>query len=143
VVGFVSVSSTGEVLIALAANRWAELSGTAESDSLDFKRSPYSMSQQDPGKAERQKWELAKDVAALANAQGGLMVIGVGTQRQQHEIADLVSEIKPFSRALVDPVQYQDATRNGVPRPSGRAVPLVSTRSDHQSHLRHRGPSSA
>lgn len=49
--------------------------GVAEDVDLDFKRDTY-------GKAEKSTRELAKDVAAFANAAGGVIVIGVGDDGQ-------------------------------------------------------------
>jgi hypothetical protein len=52
------------------------LVGQLEGDWLDVKRAPYRLDQED------QEFELAKDVAALANAGGGLIVIGMKTRKR-------------------------------------------------------------
>lgn len=64
-----------EALLGAALDRLDEtavrrLAGVAEDDDLDFKESRY-------GASDSAKQELAKDVAALANAGGGALVLGV------------------------------------------------------------------
>jgi hypothetical protein len=41
------------------------------------------------------KWELAKDVAGLANLGGGLLVIGVGTKKKEGNFSEIASELRP------------------------------------------------
>lgn len=52
------------------------LVGQPEGEWLDAKRAPYRLSE------ESQEFELAKDVAALANADGGLIIIGMKTRNR-------------------------------------------------------------
>jgi predicted HTH transcriptional regulator len=49
---------------------------------IEFKGEPYRLEQ------DSQKFELAKDVSALANAAGGLIVIGARTQRDDQVAVD-------------------------------------------------------
>jgi hypothetical protein len=60
----------------LKAGRADVLIGQQESEWLDAKREPYRL------KDDREKWELAKDVASFANSPyGGLIAIGLGTSQ--------------------------------------------------------------
>ena len=52
--------------------------------------------------------ELAKDVVALANAGGGLIIIGARTRLDDEHATEVIKEIRPFSRDLVSTVRYQD-----------------------------------
>jgi hypothetical protein len=52
------------------------LVGQPEGEWLDAKRAPYRLDE------ESQEFELAKDVAALANAEGGLIIIGMKTRNR-------------------------------------------------------------
>lgn len=55
--------------------------GLPETQRLDWKRDPYETSDKKDGQAVRD--EFCKDVAALANAQGGVLVIGVAEKRNK------------------------------------------------------------
>jgi hypothetical protein len=52
--------------------------------------------------------QLAKDVAAFANHQGGMLVIGVETNRQPHEVADVAVKVRPVPLSIIDPTRYHD-----------------------------------
>jgi Putative DNA-binding domain len=67
------------------------LIGQEEAEWIDFKREGYA-------KTERGKLELAKDVASFANADGGLLVLGVATTKAGHvETASAVTPCPPGS----------------------------------------------
>src|SRR5260370_40605430 len=80
--GRMSVGSQGELVEVLVRGDFERLLGTEESSWVEFKRDPYHL------KTPRDCWELAKDVAAFANHQGGTIVIGVATERRTHEVSD-------------------------------------------------------
>jgi hypothetical protein len=67
---------------------------------LECKETPYQLSQQ------YQKQELAKDVAALANAEGGIILLGVRTERDNIHRRDEIRRISPFHQHLIDTSQY-------------------------------------
>src|SRR4051794_33468123 len=75
---------------------------------LDLKKQPYVLTQP------RQDFELAKDVSALANAAGGLLVLGFGTQQPETALVERVSEKAPFASGLVDRAQYLAKVRQLV-----------------------------
>lgn len=82
------------LVAALAAHRSGDLLGTAEAGWVEFKRQPYDLDRP------AGKFELAKDVAAMANANGGVIVIGVATSSPPHEVLEVASEIRPFAKEL-------------------------------------------
>jgi hypothetical protein len=73
--GQVQMNSVQAVLGALEEKRFDSLIGLPECEWLEAKLSPYILD------SLQQKCELAKDVTALANAAGGLIVIGFDTER--------------------------------------------------------------
>ena len=96
-----TVRSDLDLVAALAQGAPGRLIGTAESDRLDFKQSPYPLG------TDKGKYDLCSDVAALANAQGGLIVCGVKAKRRSEEILEAASELTPFARSLVNIETHQ------------------------------------
>lgn len=90
------------VIEALAANRPEDLIGLAESSVVDFKSTPYAVD------TDRGKFELCKDVAAFANAQGGLLVLGVETEKDADQALEIVKALHPFSQNRADVHRYID-----------------------------------
>lgn len=87
--------SIDEVRQALRDRKFDELLGLRECNWLDVKSGPYQFTR--PSGAE----ELAKDVAAFANAAGGgLLLIGFKTVAD-HD-SEIISELRPIPRSLVD-----------------------------------------
>jgi Putative DNA-binding domain len=91
-----------DLLRALRAGEFDRLVGTPESDWLDLKVEPYRLD------TAKDRWEIAKDVAAFANHQGGRIVIGVQTARQPHEVVDIAVKVRPVPLTLIDPKRHQD-----------------------------------
>lgn len=101
-----------EVVERLDALDDAAVLGEPETEHLDFKEQPYLLN------TDKGRWELAKDVAALANSGGGCLVIGVGTATPADREEEVASEIKPFPAALADVQQMRttiDATSGVYP----------------------------
>jgi hypothetical protein len=73
----VTVRDADEPRDALAAGRPERLIGARKCAWLDAKGQPYQLDQP------RSAAELAKDVAALANTGGGVIVVGLRTRRGQ------------------------------------------------------------
>ena len=106
-----------EVLEKLEAGDFAALIGLMEGDWLDAKETPYILETQ------KQKLELAKDVTAMANAGGGLIVIGYDCEKQPTTAGEQIVEVKPFSLSLVDPDKWNQILANLVhPPPHGVTV---------------------
>lgn len=93
----VAVGSLEELFAALARRTagFQALVGTAESDQLEFKGQPYGIDQL------RHKLELAKDLSALANAGGGVIVLGARTEKDPLSEFDVVTSISEIPRDLV------------------------------------------
>lgn len=92
-----AVSSLEELFGALARKSvgFQSLIGTPESDVMEFKSQPYGLDQP------RHKLELAKDLSALANSGGGVIVLGARTERDPRQEIDTVISISEIPRALV------------------------------------------
>ena len=95
-----SIDSQGALFAALGNGSFGLVVGTLETEWLEFKRQPYRL------ETLKDKWALAKDVVAFANARGGCIVIGFETKRETHEIADRAIAHRPVPRDHVDPDQY-------------------------------------
>lgn len=92
--------SIEDVRQALRDRKFDELLGLRECDWLDVKSGPYQFT--NPAGVE----ELAKDVAAFANAAGGgLLLIGFKTIAD-HD-SEIISELRPIPRSLVDLDRYR------------------------------------
>jgi len=79
-----------QILAALGSGSFDSLVGEFETSQLECKRQPYDLA------SEEQKLELAKDVSALANAAGGLLVIGYSTVRDEAHQEDRIDRCRPF-----------------------------------------------
>ncbi len=99
---------------ALRAGSPEELLGLAECGWLDAKGGIYRLD--DPAGAE----ELAKDVAAFANAKtGGLLLVGFGTRKEYD--SEILDRVRPVPRGLVDLDRHRKLIRERV-IPSPRDV---------------------
>jgi hypothetical protein len=113
----------GEITLPIAldlvrASRSELLIGMRESDWLEVKRAPYRLDE------DTEKIELAKDVAAMANSGGGMILLGVKAKKlPEHE------EIQAINRcrlADVSPRRYRDLIHRRVyPEVRGFDVELI------------------
>jgi hypothetical protein len=92
----------GEALQILETGDFDAFLGVREDVEIEFKGQPYQVDQ------EGAKFELAKDVAALANGSGGVIIIGVETETTEASPLDTAARIRPMARGLVDEVRYVD-----------------------------------
>ena len=74
-------------------------------------------------------WELAKDVSAMANAQGGLLLVGAKTKRLENSFVEQVDEIRPVPTRFVNEEQLRGALKNLVFPAIGNYVALHRFRS--------------
>jgi predicted HTH transcriptional regulator len=61
---------------------------------------------------------LARDVSAMANAGGGLIVIGFDCEKQPTTAGEQIVEVKPFSLNLIDPDKWSQILVNLVHPPA-------------------------
>ncbi|MBV9880968.1 MAG: ATP-binding protein [Gemmatirosa sp.] len=92
------------------------------------------------------RYELAKDVSALANANGGMIVIGVATERAESEMLDRVSALDLVPPDAVKPSALEGIIREHVHPPipdlsvswvedvAGRGLGVVVIRVPAQQH---------
>jgi hypothetical protein len=92
----------------LLSGAFAALVGCLEDDHLECKAAPYDLD------VERTKMELAKDVSALANSDGGIVLIGVHTERDPTYKSDIIRRVSCFTRDLVDLGRYRDVISDWV-----------------------------
>jgi predicted HTH transcriptional regulator len=106
-----------EALAILGQGEFDRFVGTAEGLELEFKSEPYRLDE------DSQKFELAKDVSALANAAGGIIVIGLRTDQDDAAAVDVVAEVRALARRLVNEQQYEGTISDRVyPRLQGLHV---------------------
>jgi Putative DNA-binding domain len=94
--------TVGQVIKILESAVFDELIGAIEDECLECKGAPYVL------KEEYQRRELAKDVAALANAEGGIILLGVNTERNPIHLGDEIKKIREFPENLIGRSQYDD-----------------------------------
>lgn len=90
------MDTAAEILEKLAARQFHALVGVPEGLWLDAKESPYILD------TPKQKLEFAKDVSALANASGGVIVLGFDTSKDPITAAETISAVKSFPLAMID-----------------------------------------
>lgn len=91
-----------ECLRVVQTGDFDQLLGAVESETIEFKGSPYVLS------STRDKVELAKDISGLANAGGGILLMGIGTSVLEGHPREAATRIRPFEEKMVDIKQYED-----------------------------------
>ena len=79
-----------EIRKILESREYYNLLGIVETEEVEFKGEPYQLDK------DSQKQELSKDVSGLANSKGGVIVIGVKTERKPTIPHDQAIDVKPF-----------------------------------------------
>lgn len=100
--------SPEEVRAILESGNFHALIEAVEDERLECKVAPYQVEH------DHQKQELAKDVSGLANADGGVILIGVRAERDPIHFGDEIREIRSFRQTLVNPQQYQDVLKSWI-----------------------------
>jgi hypothetical protein len=101
------------------------LVGQRESAWLEAKAQPYGLP------AEEERFELAKDVASLANADGGLILIGA--KRRTDRNGDRLGPVTEIPLELFNTRSYRDTIRKWIyPRPEKVTTEVIAgSRSTH------------
>ncbi len=102
------VRPADEVEQFLRDQRAADLDGTLETVTVEFKSEPYILG------TPRQKQELAKDICALANASGGIVAIGLKTTKSNLHAVDVVTGANPFPREMYKAEAWLDVLTDWV-----------------------------
>lgn len=89
------------VRLALDNCDFSDLIGEFENDWLECKGQPYDLNRED------QKLELAKDVSGLANAGGGLLILGYSTKSSVINGEDQIHEVRAFPEDRFLQKQYE------------------------------------
>ena len=97
-----TILTPDQITAILISGKLEDIIGVAETSEVEFKVAPYQLEQ------EYAKQELAKDVTALANAQGGVIVIGASTEPDSTHPTDRVVAISPFPVKLIQIQRYYD-----------------------------------
>lgn len=92
----------------LAHGTFDDLVGVIEDYYFEAKSAPYPI---DKSYGRR---ELAKDVVAFANADGGMILIGAQTDTSPVHIGDEIKAIHPIPQNLINHQQYHDIIRDWV-----------------------------
>src|ERR1035437_218677 len=95
-----AMKSPKEVMEKLEAHDFDALIGVIESEWLDAKETPYHLD------SPKQKLELAKDVAAMANASGGITVIGFDCEKLPTTAGERICKVCQFPVSLIYPSKY-------------------------------------
>lgn len=85
-----------------------KLLGERESEYFDCKRNVYDL------KTDASKFELAKDVSAFANAEGGYILIGLETIKSETSFYDEIIAIHPFKQNVCNREQYIDVISDWI-----------------------------
>jgi hypothetical protein len=94
--------STADCTAILKEGDFEQFIGAMESDEFECKAEPYRLEDK------RQKFELAKDVSSFANARGGMIVIGLETERDAVLSRDVVTGWRLLDEGSINISQYQD-----------------------------------
>ncbi len=86
----------------LVTGEFERLIGGIEHQDLECKLTPYRL--QDAS----QDRELAKDISCFANASGGLLLLGVKTEKSSFHSGDEIRKLHPFPEAGIDFEFYKD-----------------------------------
>ena len=98
------------------------LVGQPETDWLDVKDRPYHLDEQG-------SFMLARDIVAFANADGGLIAIGLRTSKVRGE--DIISKTRPVRLDDLNIAKHHAVVRNWIyPRPAGVRFDIAPTEHD-------------
>lgn len=96
-----------EILEILHSKDFDELIGLIEYSQFDAKQK-YSLD------SDRGKYELAKDVAAMANSDGGVLVVGLTTDKIQETKEEVVAAVSLLKEEEANKEQYEHLVANRI-----------------------------
>jgi hypothetical protein len=86
----------------LIKGEFERLIGGIECQDLECKLTPYRLLEPS------QQRELAKDISSFANASGGLLLLGIRTEKSSFHSGDEIRKLHPFPEADIDFEVYKD-----------------------------------
>lgn len=95
-----------QIIKHLESGSFDQLVGQFESEWLECKRQSYQL------QFEAQKLELVKDVSGLANAAGGLLLIGFATKKSDVHGEDEIDNFRPFPISQFNNKQYEQVIKD-------------------------------
>jgi len=107
-----NIQAVAEIARILASGNFEQLVGTAESLCVEAKGEPYKLSTGD-----WYKHELAKDVSALANASGGIILVGFRTKKNISNSVEEIESCRPFDAAMFDAEQCRNVLQHWIHPP--------------------------
>lgn len=117
------VDDLSELGAALGAGDFARVTGTAESQWVDFKAHGYATAPESEQQLTKYgRWELCKDVAAFANGGGGSIVIGYPEERDESRAVAVAATPQPVSKVSINRDAYSKTVVEGrwlYPAPRG------------------------
>jgi hypothetical protein len=99
---------TTEIIQLLLSGDDSRLIGLAENEHLECKVQPYDLSQ------DSNKRELAKDISAFANTDGGLIIIGAKTKKSPVNLEDEIEALRPMEQRLLDTERYHNVIQEWI-----------------------------
>jgi hypothetical protein len=103
-----TLNTKANLITCLENGNFEEIIGTPESSWVDFKRAQYPTIQGRPQKlSEYGKSELCKDVAAFANNDGGIILLGISEELSLSNGLSVASEIHEIDIANIDLAHYK------------------------------------
>lgn len=119
-----------EIRKILSEGTLEELIGVIEDEKIEAKSSPYQIN------SDHQKLELSKDISSFANADGGVILIGAGTERGLTHFGDEIKTTSPFLQSSLNPEQYHAIIKSWVyPTPQDIEVKWFSSSKDAQKGI--------
>jgi len=97
-----------EVLLIVRAGNLGDLVGARETDQVDFKSASYNLD------LDKDKQDLIADVAELANARGGVLVLGVKTVVHANEKVEVAASVPGFKAGLVAEERYRKVLQTHI-----------------------------
>jgi len=109
-----------QVAVVLRSGVLQDLVGLEETVEFEAKSEPYDLD------SPIGRYELAKDISALANARGGYLLIGLVTERAEDRDLDVVSGLRLVNEPSVATGRYRGVAKEYIyPEVAGLAVDFV------------------
>jgi hypothetical protein len=120
--------SQSEILNILSTGDFLPMVGQFETEVLECKGQPYRL------ETDASKLELAKDISGLANAMGGLILIGFATKKEPTHGQDQIDRPRPFPSATFNPDQYRQVIQSWLWPPLENADVLIFPSTTDNTH---------